>query len=285
MSTFEQRIFTASDGVNIVGDIGGPTDAPGVVLLHGGGQTRHSWSSAMSALVDEGYRVVGYDARGHGDSGWSPTGDYSLSRLAADLETVLGTIEGPLALVGASMGGMTSFYAIGHSPRPIARALVMVDIVLRPSAAGTARIRSFMTANRNGFASLEEAADAVAAYNPNRPRPVDSSGLLRNLRQRQDGRLYWHWDSRLLDTRRSSEPPEADNALVGISANVKLPTLLIRGDRSDVVDDSGVADMLDLVPQTQICQVPGAGHMVAGECNDAFNEGVLNFLRRYHPAH
>jgi pimeloyl-ACP methyl ester carboxylesterase len=282
--TFERRIFVTSDRVSIVGDIGGPPDAPAVVLLHGGGQTRHSWAGAMSVLVNEGYRVVNYDARGHGESGWSPTGDYSLAVRAADLETVLRTIDGPVALVGASMGGMTSFYAIGCSSRPIARALVMVDIVLRPSAAGTARIRSFMSAHRDGFASLEEAADAVAAYNPDRPRPDDPSGLLRNLRKHDDGRLYWHWDPRLLDMRPSSEPPEADNALTRVSVNVKLPTLLVRGDRSDVVDDAGVADMRRLVPQTEIYDVLGAGHMVAGDRNDVFNDGVLSFLRRHHPA-
>ena len=56
------------------------------------------------------------------------------------------------------------------------------------------RITSFMTANPNGFASLEEAADAISAYYPERPRPKDLSGLKKNLRQGDDGRWRWHWD-------------------------------------------------------------------------------------------
>ncbi len=284
METFERQAFVAPDGVRIVGDVGGPPGAPAVVLMHGGGQTRHSWHGAMVALVEAGYRVVNYDARGHGDSDWSPDGEYSFPLLAADLGAVLGAIEGPAALVGASMGGMTGFYAIGSSPAPIARALVMVDIVLRPAASGAAKIRGFMTAHRDGFASLEEAVAAVAAYNPDRPRPSDPAGLLKNLRRRDDGRLYWHWDPRLLEVRPSAEPPEAGGALVRVAANVRVPTLLVRGGHSDIVDEAGVADMRRLVPQTEIHEVPGAGHMVAGDRNDVFNEGVLAFLRRHHPA-
>lgn len=284
MTEFERQVFSAPDGVRIVADVGGPPAAPAVVLMHGGGQTRHSWAGAMAVLAEEGYRVVNYDARGHGESDWSPEADYSFDAFAGDLRTVLATIAGPAALVGASMGGMTGFYAIGSSPQPIARALVMVDIVLRPAAAGAAKIRGFMGSHRDGFASLEEAADAVAAYNPARPRPADPDGLRKNLRRREDGRWYWHWDPRLLEVRPSAEPPEAGAALVRVSANVKLPTLLVRGGRSDIVDDAGVEGMLRLVPQTEVYEVPGAGHMVAGDRNDAFNDGVLGFLRRHHPA-
>src|SRR3546814_4198659 len=58
---------------------------------------------------------------------------------------------------------------------------------------GRDRIGDFMTGNLAGFASLEEAADAISAYNPHRPRPKDLSGLAKNLRQHEDGR--WHWRS------------------------------------------------------------------------------------------
>jgi len=61
--------------------------------------------------------------------------------------------------------------------------------------------------------------------------------------------------------------------------------LLIRGGFSDIVTDEEVAEMRRLVPQTEVFDVAGAGHMVAGDRNDAFNEGVLTFLRRHHPPH
>jgi pimeloyl-ACP methyl ester carboxylesterase len=237
----------------------------------------------MRHLVDRGYFVVNYDARGHGDSDWSPEGDYSHNALASDLRAVLSTITGPVALVGASMGGATSFYAIGTANHPIADALVMVDIALRPAPAGVEKIRQFMTGHHQGFATLAEAAHAVAAYNPDRPRPSDPSGLMKNLRLRDDGRLYWHWDPRMMDQRPTSEPPTCTNELEGVSNRVTVPTLLVRGGHSDIVDDESVAEMRRLVPQTEVFEVPGAGHMVAGDRNDAFNQGVLAFLARHHP--
>lgn len=278
-----QRTFPGANGLTLAADVMGPEDAPTVILLHGGGQTRHSWAGAMHKLARRGYHVVNYDARGHGESQWSPVGDYSAEALASDLRAVLATVNRPVALVGASMGGMTSFYAIGSSDQPIADVLVMVDIVLRPAPVGVAKIHKFMRANPNGFASLEEAADAVAAYNPDRPRPKDPSGLLKNLRLREDGRLYWHWDPRFLDIRPSAEPPELGNQLVDLSHKVTVPTLLVRGGNSDIVDDQAVAEMCERVPQTEVYDVPGAGHMVAGDKNDPFIGGVIAFLERHMP--
>jgi len=284
MDDFVTRSFRTPDGLKLIGDVGGSDEKAAVILLHGGGQTRHSWAGAMRHLVDGGYHAVSYDARGHGESDWSPNGDYSLPVLARDLQAVLATLRGPAALVGASMGGMTSFYAIGASDKKIAEALVMVDIVLRPAPAGVEKIRGFLNAHQEGFASIHEAAAAIAAYNPSRPRPEDVSGLMKNLRLRDDGRLHWHWDPRLITESPSTEPPSFIRELADVSSRVAVPTLLVRGGQSDIVDDEGVAEMRKLVPQTEVFEVPGAGHMVAGDKNDAFNEGVISFLgRRFSP--
>ncbi len=276
--------FTTPDGLTLVGDRVGPSDAPTVILLHGGGQTRHSWTKTMHRLVDHGYGVINYDARGHGDSAWSPVANYTIQALAADLRTVRETVQGPVALVGASMGGMTSFYAIGTSEPPLAQVLVMVDIVLSIAQEGGQRIRRFMQGHDQGFADLEEARLAVAAYNPDRPAPKDTSGLRKNLRQGEDGRLYWHWDPRMLKIPAGSEPPSRIDALLSVSNRVTVPTLVIRGGRSDIVNDEGVEEMQRLVPQTEIYEVPAAGHMVAGDQNDMFSAGVLSFLQRHFPA-
>lgn len=238
----------------------------------------------MRTLLKAGYRVVSYDARGHGDSEWSSDGAYSIDDLADDLDTVLELVNGPVVLVGASMGGMTAFYAAGRGGRHDIVGLVLVDVVLRPAERGADRIRQFMTAHNDGFESLEAAVDAVAAYNPNRARSSNPQGLLRNLRLRDDGRLYWHWDPRMMRPSGGGvEPPANADRLEAVSGAVRIPTLVVRGQSSDVIDDASLAQMKALVPQTEVALVPGAGHMVVGDHNDAFNAAVISFLSRVLP--
>lgn len=274
------RTYGSSGGVSIVADVGGPEGAPMVLLMHGGGQTRHSWSGAMTSLVDRGYRVVNYDARGHGDSSWAEDGAYALDDRVDDVRAVLGSSQTPFALVGASLGGATAVHAVASGLA--ASAVVMVDIVPDPEPLGIGRIADFMNSHLNGFADLDEAAAAVAAYNPERPRPKDATGLMRNLRRRHDGRLYWHWDPRIL------KDPTGQKAIIRRSAEAAAaaeppPFLLVRGMHSDVVSDAGVASFRALMPELEVVDVAGAGHMVAGDRNDAFNAGVIDFLARKMP--
>ena len=277
-----ERRYRMDDGVEIVADVGGSDDAPVIVFLHGGGQTRHSWDAALKAVVNAGYAGINFDARGHGQSGWSPNGDYTATRRAADLAIILADIDRPVALVGASMGGLTAMQAVAENRLPTAAALIMVDIAPRPNPAGVARIAAFMRSRLDGFADLDDAADAVSAYNPHRPRPRDPSGLARNLRLR-NGRYYWHWDPRMLDQNVNIEPGADVVSLLDLAANVHIPTLLVRGLNSDVVTDETVKEFQDIVPDLEIFNVAAAGHMVVGDSNEVFNAGVIRFLVRHVP--
>ena len=282
-SEFRLQRYVGAKGVKLAADVGGNAAAPSILLLHGGGQTRHSWGDAMRKLVARGYHVVNLDARGHGDSDWAPDGDYTLRTLAQDVMCVMETLPSRPALVGASMGGATSLYLVGNHAEPVASALVLVDIVPLINLGGASKIREFMNAHQHGFATLEEAIDAVVAYNPHRPRPRDASGLMKNLRRRADGRLYWHWDPRVIGEPVGAEPPLLVEPLTAAADRVRVPTLLVRGVHSDIVTDEGVADLKKRVPGVEVFDVAGAGHMVAGDKNDAFNEGVFDFLRRRVP--
>ena len=250
-----------------------------VVLLHGGGQTRHSWGRTAERLAAGGRTAVALDARGHGDSEWHPAQDYTLDGFVADLIAFISTLDGPPVLVGASLGGITSLAAAGEHPG-LARGLVLVDIVVQAEPTGVARIREFMTAHDDGFSSLEEVADAVAAYNPVRRRPRDPEGLRKNVRQRADGRWYWHWDPAFMhidDEPHLSTDPER---LRVAASHVTIPTLVVRGAQSDVVSDAGLADMLRLIPQAESVDVQAAAHMVAGDDNDVFADRLEAFLSR-----
>ena len=282
MSEPTPRKFTASDGLMLAGDIGGPEGAPLVLLMHGGGQTRHSWAGAMRALIAAGYRVVNLDARGHGESEWSAARAYTINDRIKDIHAVVDGCGTPFALVGASMGGLTSIHAVGQGLAPAA--LVLVDIVPDMEPKGVERIVGFMNAHHGGFASLDEAADAVAAYYPERPRPKDPSGLMKNLRLRDDGRLYWHWDPVMFqveDPSQFREPLARSTEKLGQRAEV--PVLVVRGKLSDIVSDSSIASFRAKVPHAECVDVSEAGHMVAGDKNDAFNAAVIGFLTAHMP--
>lgn len=273
--------YTGQKAVQLVADIGGHVEGAAVILLHGGGQTRHSWRGAFDALVAAGYHVISYDARGHGESDWSPDGDYTLPVLAADLQAIVDTLETPPTLVGASMGAATAFYLAGATRSAGIGALVMVDLVPRVEQAGADRILAFMRAYPEGFATVEEAADAVCEYYPHRPRPRDPSGLMKNLRRGENGRLYWHWDPKMLEQDdRPEPPPSLADRMSSVKDGISVPVMLIRGTRSDIVSDAGVAEFRQMLPQLEVVDVSGAGHMVAGDSNDAFNSGLLDFLAR-----
>lgn len=111
-SEVKQHKFTSKDGVELVADIGGCNDAPAIILMHGGGQMRHSWAKAFKHLVNSGYHVINFDARGHGDSDWSQSASYRLGDRANDLAAVTADLENPFVLVGASLGGATAIQAI-----------------------------------------------------------------------------------------------------------------------------------------------------------------------------
>jgi peroxiredoxin len=137
----------------------------------------------------------------------------------------------------------------------------------------------------DGFASLQEVADAVAAYNPHRPRPADLSGLRKNVRQRADGRWVWHWDPRFQTGPREHN---MDGHLSMVRAErldtaartLTAPVLLVRGKVSDLLSEEGARQFLALVPDAEFVDVEGAGHMVAGDRNDHFNNAVVGFLGR-----
>ncbi|MFC4604981.1 alpha/beta fold hydrolase [Rhodococcus kronopolitis] len=255
----------------------GVADRGIVLMLHGGGQTRHSWNRAAADLSAEGWTVYTLDARGHGDSDWSADGDYRLSELVTDLHTVIGQLNQAPVVFGASLGGMTGLIAEGENPGTV-RALVLVDITPKVEPEGVRRIGEFMKGNPDGFASLDEVADAVTAYQPHRTRPKNIEGLRRNLRER-NGRLYWHWDPAFTSPRSGSVDPVDNHSRMATAArDIAVPTLLVHGGRSDIVGADGVEELLGLIPHAQAVNVSAAGHMVAGDDNAIFVQEVGGFL-------
>lgn len=295
--------LTGSDGLRLVADAWGPTvgSAVGsgvgsagrppttVILLHGGGQTRHSWKSAGDVLARAGLHVVALDFRGHGDSDWSPSRTYGLEVLRDDVLAVIDQVaptasgqghgDRSIVLVGASLGGMTALLVTEAVPQRIA-GLVLVDIVTRLEPAGVARIRDFMLGAPQGFGSLEEAAEAVAAYLPHRQRDTNLAGLRKNLRLREDGRWHWHWDPEQFWSERSPAPEVVVAMLDRAAATVRCPTMLVHGRKSDIVSDEGIEHFRSLLDHVEIVRLDDAAHTAAADDNDTFADVVVDFCLR-----
>ena len=264
---------------------------PAVLFMHGGGQTRHSWQGAAEKVTALGVRALTVDARGHGDSEWVEGGEYTAYafrddlRLVADELTQEHVSHAPI-LVGASLGGISAMLAQdGGNPRtgqPWFAAIVLVDITPRMKQSGVNKIMGFMAQNMNeGFPTVEAAADVIAGYLPDRPRPKNNDGLQKNLRQRDDGRWYWHWDPAFMNGRLNieSDAEKRQQILLDAAASIDVPTLLVRGGRSELVSPEAVDEFCRLVPHAKFVDVSDAGHMVAGDKNDVFACAVMDFLK------
>ena len=282
--------FIGAAGNKLVADVFGDGGAP-VLLLHGGGQTRHAWQKTAQAIARKGHTAFTLDQRGHGDSDWVASGAYDFTDYAADAKAVAAELTRRSGVkpivIGASLGGIAALLAEGDAERDtganVFSALVLVDITPRVDMSGVAKVLGFMRANaKEGFASIAEAAQAVTEYLPQRPRPKSNEGLKKNLRLSPDGRWRWHWDPRFLDGPRvaGADRSAVEAALIAAARRIRIPALLVRGGSSELVKEAHAKEFLELVPHADYVDVSGARHMVAGDRNDHFSAAVLSFIER-----
>ncbi|MEM7300368.1 MAG: alpha/beta hydrolase [Pseudomonadota bacterium] len=255
------------------------------VLLHGGGQTRHSWQGTAKRLADAGITAITVDLRGHGESDWLEDQSYTFFHFAADVTALAREVKSRYGvrpvIVGASLGGLSALMAEGEADGPLLEALILVDITPKMDPNGVKKIHDFMGAHlKDGFGSIEEAADAVSAYMPHRAKPKSLDGLNKNLRLGSDGRYRWHWDPAFAEGPLSIKSDRDEMRQRGLQAvgRLKLPVLLIRGARSELVSEEHAREFLQMVPHARYVDVAEAGHMVAGDKNDIFTSAVMDFL-------
>jgi pimeloyl-ACP methyl ester carboxylesterase len=271
----------ARDGLRLAVEARGDTHAPPLAFAHGFGQTRHAWDASANALAADGWYCLTADARGHGNSGWRDDGDYDFAQFVGDLVLLARHSAQPPApalpiLIGASMGGLLGL--IAQAEYTPFRALVLVDITPRWETAGVERILTFMRAHPQGFATLEEAAAAITQYLPHRTSRKSPDRLRRMLVAHPDGRLRWHWDPRLLD-RVAADSERQQTHLLDAARRIRVPTLLVSGESSDIVSDSTIDEFLHCVPHAEHVRVARATHMIVGDRNDAFTAAVRQFIQ------
>jgi pimeloyl-ACP methyl ester carboxylesterase len=243
----------------------------------------------QGAALRDRWFVCAPDLPGHGDSDLdlamaSPTGGLDRYALAASVEAFLDFIGVERAMfVGASLGGITSLTIAAGSPDRVA-GIALIDIGHRLEDEGVKRIVDFMTKHES-FASLEEAADAIAEYLPGR-RKQSPARLTRNLRQRDDGRWEWkHALGRNLRTAAADRPEGAPGDWRALTAGmdeelvrIDCPVLVLRGQRSDVLSDEGAQEVANLLPNARVATISAAGHLAAGDNPESTTSLVRGFL-------
>ncbi len=259
----------------------GTKDLAPVLFLHGGGLTAHTWDLVCLALRASSH-CLALDQRGHGDSEWSPGLEYSSAAHVRDLAALIDRLglRRPV-LVGQSMGALNALtYAVDHAAS--VAGLVLVDMTPDVKMSGAKRIFDFVTAPAE-LDSIEEFIERALEFNPGRDPRLLRRSLLHNLRELPSGKWTWKYD------RRAMTPENFERVRGEVSATrdrlgaVTCPTLVVRGERSDVVTPESAAALATELPDGEWITVPGAGHTVQGDNPRGLAEALEAFFRRIRP--
>ena len=257
----------------------GSEDKPWLLCLHGAAQNAHMWDFTALALCTR-YRVIAVDQRGHGDSAWAPNGEYDRASYVEDVGNFVDHLGmESLVLVGLSMGGSNSVaYAATHPDK--VKALVVVDVGPEPASSGGRAVNNFV-AQKDVLDTYEEFVQRVIEYSPFRPEWQIRGSLRHSLMQRPDGKWTWKYAPVLRDPARRAQQQsvrEDPASRWELWERIACPTLIIRGEQSDVLSSEVAQRMLERNGNSRLVEVPNAGHRVPGDNPVAFEEAVRAFL-------
>jgi pimeloyl-ACP methyl ester carboxylesterase len=237
-------------GVTLHAQVRGDARSPCLVLLHGGGANLH-WRDEIAPSLAERFRVICLDFRGHGDSDHPE--ELIVGAFHRDLEALIAEIAPDgFALVGHSMGGHV---ALDHAARdPRIWGLVAVEVSFGSAKREQRRTRLALTLRRQ-YATREEAIDRyrLMPSTPGAPESLRRHLAEHSIREEPDGRFAFNFDPRWFGL----EPaPHAD------LADVRCPTLLIRGSDSTLLTPAGAVSVVEKLPAGRLLEISGAGHNV-----------------------
>lgn len=248
--------------------------APDLVLLHGFTGHARSWDAFAEAMTDR-YRVLALDQRGHGETAWAPADKYGALEMVDDLAAFVAALKlQRFALLGLSMGGNVAIHYGGRRPPELSR-LVIVDIAPEIVPAGAQRIQTGVRSS-DVFESREAAFAAARAGNSTPPEAHHRYRVDHGLMRTEDGRWTYRYDRALRSptTVRARDPEAGWRAVEAIS----VPTLLIRGERSDVLSPELAERMLKANANISMTTVAGSGHSVPLDKPDGFLAACREFL-------
>ncbi len=251
----------------------GNAHLPDLLFIHGFAQQAHSWDFAALAVRDVCH-VVSIDLRGHGESGRAPHGSYTFDELYSDIDAFVSalSLDSP-AICGLSLGGTLSYMYASRNPSGV-RALVIAESAPESKREGRESIRNF-TSGPVEFDSLDELVEKVRVLTPWRSTEQVRSSLVHSVGRNSDGKWTWKYDPVIQTLHSSYGSPEDRWAAL---ERIEAPTLLVRGEDSDITDAAIIERMAELIPGSQIASIPNAGHRVSGDNPVEFNAALRTFL-------
>lgn len=275
MGKFPAERFVAANGLSLrCLDWGAEDGANGEVLLllHGLRDGAREWDAIAPALRRHG-RVLALDQRGHGESDRPATG-YAPEDYADDLAAVCDALGLDRAVpIGHSLGGRVALTFAARFPERVAR-LALIDI----GAAGRpGTVAAAVAALEAGYGPFPDEGAALQALVGARfaPNAATRAYVRHNLRRLPDGRLGWRYDLRAaIETIRLGRDRDYWNELERIDA----PTLLIRGERSDVLARGEAERMASTLRRGALVEIPGVGHLIPQLRPDALAAALTAWL-------
>jgi pimeloyl-ACP methyl ester carboxylesterase len=238
----------------------GSSDAPPVLLLHGGMAHARWWDLVASRLARR-LHVFAADLPGHGDSPWLEPTRYAHVEMPVIRDLLATLAPGPWTLGGHSNGGLQAVVAAAAGGLPVAR-LVVIDIPLDPG--GERLVRSgvgFRRIPQPRWSSHAEAVAAFRLYPRDGDAPPDAIAHVaaHSVRPAPDGtwtsKFDWRWFRG-----RDGEAPNPYHDFAGQLRRIPCPTLIVRGERSSIQSAEDYSAMLATIPDVRGVVIAGAGH-------------------------
>jgi pimeloyl-ACP methyl ester carboxylesterase len=268
MTGFAEREWRSRDGLRLYARdyaaAGGACRRP-VICLHGFTRNSKDFEEVAPRLATGGRRVLVPDVRGRGRSDWDTHPEhYQPKTYARDVLDLMDSLAVASAVfVGTSMGGLITMAVAAMRSRAVAAA-VLNDVGPEVGKAGIERILSY-AGKSTDIANWEEAAHYVRRINrvafPDHS-DADWAAFARRTFRDDNGRPVLDYDS-AISAPVANGPPRTPTLVANLLFRRlarKRPTLLVRGERSDLMTDEIAVRMKRAVPSLREAIVPGIGH-------------------------
>jgi len=267
--------FIEANGVKLHYLDYGTAGCPPMVCVHGGAAHAH-WFDFVAPGLTPDHHVFAPDLRGHGDSAWADPQTYLFETHAEDLHALLEKLDlNDVVLIGHSMGGMISLLHTATHPGRIGRLVIVDSIMLMPMDRVT-KMREFSARPGKSYGTQDE---LVARY---RLEPAESQLAAPEVIHRmavhsgrKDGEGRWQHKA---DRRVYANFQQI--AGVPLWEKIKVPALVITGERSTRFTPEVMATIRARAPQVQMKKVPASDHHIMLENPQGFVDVVQEFSTR-----